>query len=142
MRIICRCGRHIAQVDGIQSGDVDAEFHGRRAEQYRQEIIRLASLPERIFVRRDILLILWSPAESPLSPLAALLVDLRSVFAAFETKEPFAIASERFGERLIKLDKVAIWIATVGAAISGDETHRIGRQTPALAIERGQDRSE
>jgi hypothetical protein len=91
------------------------------------------SCPMRCTTRRS--------AESPLSPLAALLVDLRSVFAAFETKEPLAVASERFSERLIKLNKVAIWFATVGAAISGDETHRIGRQTPALAIERGQDRS-
>ena len=37
LRVIRRRRRYVAQVDGVQGGNINAEFHGRRAEQRGQE---------------------------------------------------------------------------------------------------------
>ncbi len=37
LRVVRRRRRYVAQVDGVQGGNIDAEFHGRRAEQRGQE---------------------------------------------------------------------------------------------------------
>ena len=56
LRVVGWGRRHVAHVDGIERRDIDAEFHGRRTEQHRQEDVGLADEAQlSLWLRRDAL---------------------------------------------------------------------------------------
>ena len=58
LRVVGRRRRDVAQVDGVQRRDVDAELHRRRAEEHRQEAVGLAELAEVLLVGGQLLALL------------------------------------------------------------------------------------
>ena len=86
LRIIRWRRRHVAQVDGVERRDIDAELHGRRAEQHRQEDVGLTGLAQFLLFLRELGAILLAPTEPPFAPFAPLGVDLRSVLSAFDAE--------------------------------------------------------
>src|SRR5690606_3590949 len=87
LRVVRGRRRDVAQVDGVQSGDVDAELHRRRAEEDRQEAVRLTDLAEVLFVGAELLTLLVPESEALLTHRALLAVDLRGVLARLESEE-------------------------------------------------------
>jgi hypothetical protein len=81
LRVVGRRRRHVAQVDGVQRRDVDAEFHGRRAEHYRQPFERFAGLLEPFVA------ILAGEAEARLAFEAVVLLDLGRMLARLEVEQ-------------------------------------------------------
>ena len=114
--IVCRRRRHVAHIDGVQGGDVDAELHRRRTEKNRQEVVRLARLTHFSPFLRQGLSILVSPTKAPLAPLAAFLVHLRGVLSPFEAEQPFSPGREQIRERLVKPGEISIRASTVRAS--------------------------
>ena len=108
LRVISRGRRHVAHVDGIERRDIDAQFHGRRAEQNGQKDVGLAHEAQLFFGFGEIVSILVTPAESPFAPLASGRINLRRVLAAFEPEQSFASARKRVGERAVEFRE--IWI--------------------------------
>ena len=60
--------------------------------------------------------------------------------AAFHPEQASPAIGEGFGKSAIKLNKVRIGCATVGAAFAGNEAKRICGKAPAVDVEAGRDR--
>ena len=109
LRVVGRRRRHVAQVDGIERRDVDAELHGRRAEQDRQENVgspawRSSSFSSASFVRSS------SPQRKRHSRHSRrCLIDLRGVLAAFDPEQARRRPCQRVGERLVEARRNRDW---------------------------------
>ena len=65
-------------------GDVDAKLHGRRTEQGRQKLHRLACRFKLGGILREVFPVFFLKSEAPLAPFALSLGHLGRVFATFE----------------------------------------------------------
>src|ERR1044072_7456332 len=84
LRIIGGSRPDVSKIHGIESGNIDAQFHGRGAEQNRKESFGFSLRKHRGTGFTNVLLILRTEAKAPLAPLPPLGLNLRSMLPAFE----------------------------------------------------------
>ena len=86
--VIRRRRRHVPEIHGVELGDVDTEFHRRRADKYRQESFSVGDL---LKLRLKILLfqllpVRLPPTEAGFADLPRLGLNLRGVFPRLEAE--------------------------------------------------------
>ena len=120
LRVVGRRGGHVAQVDGIERRDVDAQLHGGRAEHHRQALKRC--LVRRIFC--PVLAIFLGEPEALLQQLAAAGIDLRGVLVGFELEEGVVLLAQRGRDRKVELAEETVVLALL-LGLGGIDQHPV-----------------
>jgi len=113
--VVGRGGGHVAHVDGVQFGDIHAQFHGGRAEHERQ------ALQGGIMgiLLRPVLPVVLAEAKALLQQLALLGVHLGCVFAGLEGEQGVGRLAQHVSNTAIQRAKKGIGCTALpGGAIS------------------------
>src|SRR5918992_968399 len=122
LRIVGGRRRHVAHVDDVHRRDVDAELHGRRAEERGQKTTVLAHFFQLIRLVLEGLPIVWTEAEASLANLAKLALDLRCMLPTLEAKEGCAAFGKQACDLLIQPTEIRI--AAANLRITGPTVER------------------
>jgi len=114
LRVVGGCGRNVAQVDGVEGGDVDAEFHRRGAEEDGEEAVRLADLAQVLLVGGEVRLLFGAVAEALLADRTLLCFDLCGVGARFECEERVRWLAQGVGEVRVEVAEEGILVRVDG----------------------------
>ena len=132
-------GRHVAHVDGVQCRDVDAELHRRGAKEHRQEPVGLPYLAESLLVLRELPALSLSEAETLLTDLPVVGIDLGGVLARLEAEQRVRRGAEHPGEILVQVteERVPRGATVVGQVIARSEDDASIVEPPTRLVERG-----
>jgi hypothetical protein len=135
--VVGRRGRHVAQIDGIERRDVDAELHRRRAVEHRQkaralaeELCAVAQLAVQGFA------ILVTVAKARLANLAHARFDLGGVLAALEAEDGGAARLQGLRQGAVELGEKGVGAAACERAVAGEQAHALGGEPPAGGAKR------
>src|SRR5208282_5290587 len=116
LHVIGRCRRHVAEMDEVEIGDVDAELHRRRADQIGKPAAQFGFLARVVLV----------PPEAPLAPSAlARRHDLGRVLASLQGCERrWRLPIETLEERIDRRRQFQITAAAGAARVERVERRR------------------
>ena len=131
-------GRHVAHVDRVQCRDVDAELHRRGAKKHRQEPIGLSDLAESLLFLRELPALSLSEAETLLTDLPVVGIDLGGVLARLEAEQRVRRGAEHPGEVLVQVaeERVPRGAGVVGQVIARFEDDACIVESPTDLVER------
>ena len=131
LRVVGWCGRHIAQIDGIERRNIDAQFHGRRTKQHRQETVVLADFGELGGAISQCVLFRITEAETHFADFAAVGIDLRRMFARLIVKNMETVGQSARQVAIQIAEILVIHRAALGHTLTAAKQHAAGIELPS-----------